>query len=346
MESKPQVRPWLLVTTIATVAGGLYLSYVELNRPVATAHVPMHQEMSLPETRVDTGARSADGAVTTTQVSVKATSLAGYLQKEYGEGIVKPYIQLKMLDKLTQMLKEQYGDGWEAKLREILALAFPDMVDELLRRYEQSMLFAEWHLANAQAPYRDSSSRRRAEWDKRLEVFGEDAKKIWEDDYNRYQMEAALASIDSSFEPLDTRVGQYVDAMKSVYGSNYAERVDPVARQSGFLELQSTQRDLAKMPPRDRASALHAIRESIGMDKPAIERLAQLDAARDAERARGENYMQARQALQGQYAGDELQSRVQALREETFLPDEVEIIRGEEDAGYFRFSQPRVYGGN
>lgn len=346
MENKPQVRPWLLVTTIATVAGGLYLSYVELNRPVATSHVAMHTEMTLPETTVDTDTTSADGTATTAQVSVKSSSLAGYLKKEFGENIANPYMQLRMLGRLVEMLKEQYGDGWEAKLREILALSFPELVEELMARYEASKVFSEWHLATAQAPYRDASERRRAEWDKRLEVFGDDAKKIWEDDYQQYRMETALVDIDSSSEGLDTRVSQYVDAMKSVYGNNFAERLDPVSRQAGFLELGSTQRDLAGMSDRDRAAALRAIRESIGIDKPAIERLAQLDADRDAERARGEAYMQARQALQGQYTGDELQTRVQALREETFLPDEVETIRGEEDAGYFRFSQPRIFGGN
>jgi hypothetical protein len=346
MENSTQVRPWLLVATIATVAMGLYLAYAELNKPVATSHVEMHTEIRLPENPVEAPVAGEASASTSAQVPTRASSLAGYVKKEFGDAIAHPYVQIRMLGRLVEMLKEQYGDEWESRLREILAQAFPDLVDELMKRYEETKVFSEWHLATAQAPYRDEFERRRAEWDKRLEVFGEDAKKIWEDDYRQFRMETALSDIEKSTEVLDVRVKSYVDTMKDVYGSDFTEKVDPVARQSGILTLPSTQRDLAAMSPLDRAAALRSIRESVGIDKPAIERLAQLDADRDAERARGEAYMQARQALESQYSGEELQSRVNALQEESFLPDEVEIIRGEEGAGYFRYTQPRILGGN
>jgi hypothetical protein len=347
MDTTPQVRPWLLVVTTLTVAGGLYLVYESVTRPVASTHIPLHTEVTLPEVSPSVETTAADGTVSTTaQVPTRVTALSGYLKKEFGDQIEHPYIQLRMLGRLVEMLKEQYGDDWEPRLRELLAQAFPDLVDVLMKRYEDSKVFSEWHTATAQAPYRDATERRRAEWNKRLEVFGEDAKKIWEDDYRQYRMETSLADIDGSGEALDARVDAYVSTIKDVYGADFANTMDPVSRQSGFLELGSTQRDLAAMSAADRAAALKDIREAVGLDPQAIDRLAELDAQRDAERARGEAYMQARETLLMQYQGEDLQGQIDALRSKTFSSEEAGIIQGEEDAGYFRFGQPRIIGGN
>lgn len=346
MDTTPQVRPWLLVTTIITVAGGMYLAYDELNKPVATTHVPMHTEIKLTDYESAEGTQATPLAPGVAKVPTRTTAMAAHVKRMFEDGIQHPLTQVSMLRYLSSLAADVFGDGWEKKLRELLTLAFPERVEALLVRYEQLKTYLEWQNMNAQYAAGYVEDRRWSDWDKRFEIFGDDAKLIFQEDYKAYQLESSLRDLDESTDDLESRSQRYASELRSVYGQYFYESLDPVIRQTAFLTLPSTQRDLANLSPEERVGALRRFREAIGMEEAAVDGLEALDSARESERQAGSLYMQERDAMVVQYTGDELQTRLEELRGRWFPEGLAAVIKNEESAGYFRYAEKVVLGVN
>jgi len=112
---------------------------------------------------------------------------------------------------------------------------------------------------------------------------------------------------------------------------------------SRFLELPSVQKELSYMSPDDRNETLTQIRKGLGMDVEAIERWKSLDTERDDRWKTGQSYMSARDALT---SGGASESDLNELRLKYFGPEQAEVIKNEEESGFFRYKQERVYGKN
>lgn len=273
--------------------------------------------------------------------------MAGFFRQQYGARIQNPFWQLKMLEKLMLLLKQKYPQDWEAKLREILELAFPDLADMLLKKLTAFNEYADWIASlKGNITFADEVERRRAMWDKRVALFGEEAYVIWEAQYKNEQFADRLVNLDQSSAPFSDRSQQYISALKEVYGPNALEGGHTTQKMGRFLELSSVQSELAQMPITQRREELRNFRKAMGLDDAALQRWDALDNERDQMRAAGNRYMQMRAQLAQQYQGPEFEQKVSALQDQMFGPIESKYIRNEEASGYYRFNDPQKIGFN
>ena len=75
-----------------------------------------------------------------------------------------------------------------------------------------------------------------------------------------------------------------------------------------------------------------------------MKRWDQLDQERDTEWDKGLKYLIARDEIASKYEGDELAQKLQALRVEVFGSDWADIIKNEEESGFYRFKEKRRLG--
>lgn len=269
------------------------------------------------------------------------------LQALFGDGIANKRVQIKALEQVVAWLQKNYPDDWRDRLYAFLQQAFPGMADELFARFEQMETWNEWWKANRARLAELPAAERRAEvWDQRLRAFGDEAVEIWEESLRN---EAVLDALEQVSRSPDTDVAEkldtYLDAIEDAYGEDAARLIE--SRQTElmdrFLETPAVQDNLHALPSDQRRRELRRVREGLGMDEAALDRWDELDRARDTAWETGERYMDERQRLAESYEGDELIRRLDDLRVRTFGPD-ADVIRSEEEGGFFRFDHRRTFG--
>lgn len=273
--------------------------------------------------------------------------MAGYFRQQFGARIQNPYWQLKMLESLMLMLKQKYPDTWEEKLREILLLAFPELAEALLKKLTALNEYGEWlNSLKGNMTFADQAERRRAMWDKRVALFGDEAYVIWEAQFKDEQFSDRLAVIEQSSQGFAEKSQQYITSMKDVFGANALQGGHSTQKMGRFLELPSIQADLALMSTSQRREELQSFRKAIGLDEAALTRWDALDNERDQVRVAGDRYMQQRAQLEQQYQGEALTQKLTQMQDQLFGPTEAKYIRNEELSGYYRFTHAQKYGFN
>lgn len=335
-----------LIIALAILLGGTIVFVTQGPQPeTIVQNLPRPQAMQeagTQETQPATDEEIKEGTGFTAE-----QSLATYFKNRYGDRIKKASAQILMLDEMKVLLHKRYPDAWKEKLREIIKLAFPDMATELLARFDAVQQYEDWQLSNNSSKDIDPKDKRRSEWDKRIELFGEEAAhQIWEDQYKGEQMEARLNTIAESQRSFGDKTQDYVSALKDVYGSDAFERVEPMDRMGNFYMLKSVQQDLASMPRDQRTAELRNFRKAIGLDDESIERLEALDQQRDQNHDLGMSYMTQRKALESQLSGAELLEEAYKLQKKVFGEAQAEFIHNEEQSGYYRFKEPQIIGVN
>jgi len=191
------------------------------------------------------------------------------------------------------------------------------------------------------------NDRRDRLWDTRYQIFGEDAYEIWGAELKTEQIYESLEKIkEQTNVPFEEKYATYLDAVKQTYG-DASDRFIEKRRQElmdVFLSVESVQEDLYKMPVDERKIKLREFRKSAGMDEEALKRWDQLDNERDTDWEKGMRYMKAKEEIAGKYEGDELAQKLQALRVESFGEEWADIVKNEEEAGFYRFKDKRKLG--
>ena len=296
-----------------------------------------------------TGTRTPPAAATLEGVSPEEQRLGASLQKRYGAKLAHPYWRLQVIESLKRYLMEKYPNDWLARLKAMLKLFFPADYDQLAASLEALESYNEW-LAGIKHSmvFSSKEERLRATWDKRLQLFGEDAKVIWQAQLKQEKVEAALQQLDTHGLPLSTKVDRYVQTLVDVYGKSATDpdKSHPVQQMEGLLTLNSVQEQLHSLPPERRKEELHYLRSAMGLDDEAVKRWDELDAERAQRAAAGASYMQERAALAKQYEGETLQVQIQALQNRKFGPEEAQYIRNEEETGFYRYQERQQIGVN
>jgi hypothetical protein len=107
--------------------------------------------------------------------------------------------------------------------------------------------------------------------------------------------------------------------------------------------LRACQSNLAEMTPPARRSAIWHIRQTMGLDEGALNRLEALDTERNRRWEAGRNYLTERQSLTLNSSGQELEKKLDDLRTRYFGA-EAEAIKSEEASGYYRHQKARSWG--
>lgn len=276
--------------------------------------------------------------------------LAQFIQSRFGKQLNHPYWRIQAIEQLMDFLKKKYPNDWQERLKTMLKLLFPADYEQLLKTLAAYTSYNEW-LTSVQEHaliFNSKEERMRATWDKRLQLFGEDAKVIWQSQVKQEQIDAALQKIETSSLPLNAKVDSYVKTLVDVYGAEATnpDKSHPVQNMEMLLQLKSVQDQLHALTPEQQKKELTHFREALGMDKEAIKRWDELDLERENRATAGATYIKERAALEKQFQGDALKVQIQGLQIRLFGAEEAEFIRNEEDSGTFRFQERQIIGVN
>lgn len=271
-----------------------------------------------------------------------------YLQEQFGTTITNKRAQIKALEKLIGYLMREYPDDWKQRLQALLERAFPGMGAQLLAQYQNMQSYNDWLAANREQLQQMTPDERRAALnDARFRFFGDDAAEIFEEALRQERLLDTMREIEQVPEaPVDEKLSKYVDSIQQAYGEKAPSFLENRGTElmNNFLTLPSVQDDLHAMAPEARSRQMENVRRQMGLDDEAIERWRELDAERDRAWGNGERYMEERERIASRYEGDEQARRLQELRERFFDTEEADVIRSEEESGFFRFDHRRVYG--
>lgn len=274
--------------------------------------------------------------------------LAQFIKSRYGKHLDHPSARIEAFEQMKKFLMSKYPYDWEKRLKELLKVMFPEDYEKLLTAFAAFTSYNDWQGQLGTMVFNSKEERQRAIWDKRIQLFGDDAKIIWQSQLRQEQVDAALQKIDTSSLPLSAKVDNYVQTLVNVYGeqAKNPEKSHPVQVMGNFLQLKSVQDQLHTLTPEQQKQELTHLRSAIGLDQAALTRWDELDAKRAERATAGTNYMKERANLAKQYQGENLELQIQNLQNRLFGEEEAVFIRNEEKAGNFRYKERQIIGVN
>lgn len=274
--------------------------------------------------------------------------LAQFIKSRYGKHLDHPSARIEAFEQMKKFLMSKYPYDWEKRLKELLKVMFPEDYEKLLTAFAAFTSYNDWQGQLGSMVFNSKEERQRAIWDKRIQLFGDDAKIIWQSQLRQEQVDAALQKIDTSSLPLSTKVDNYVQTLVNVYGESakIPEKSHPVQVMGNFLQLKSVQDQLHSLTPEQQKQELTHLRAAIGLDQAALTRWDELDAKRAERATAGANSMKERANLAKQYQGENLELQIQNLQNRLFGEEEAVFIRNEEKTGNFRYKERQIIGVN
>lgn len=275
------------------------------------------------------------------------------LKKYYGATISEKSTQASIYDVYKNFAGSR-PDGREF-FYNILKRAFPDLADEIMATLDKLDLYHQWVMENdAVLSQMDETEKMAALWEKRIALFGDDAKDIWIDevmatDARKGKMLSALDFINESQDTtMDEKLQIYKDNLEETYKGTpeqYFLDQKPILAKI-FFSIDSVQNELKEMSPEQRQLAINKIRKEMGFNEKMVQDMEEIDAENNKRWDVGLKYMEERRKIVEIYQGEQQKEQLQALREK-FFQDEAQTIQAEEENdGFFRFERPRYYGRN
>lgn len=278
--------------------------------------------------------------------------LAIHFLEEYGETIDQPATQARLYGEWQKLLMT-YPERGQWLFEAALALAFPDLKDNILSLLRRLARYNQW-LEDNELALRDMGplESQAAIWQKRHELFGDDAPLIWAEEqtamYRKQEaMQKELQRLDQAFDISPSEAAyQLQAAVEDIYGDGLGRRLitaDVLA--AALFSLDSVQAQLQALPEAERQSQVNALRRQLGYPDALIKQLEEQDRQREESWQKGYRYMAERDQLSRQFSGDQLEQELEQLRRKYFGIAAVTIAR-EEAEGFFRFNRPRRLGLN
>jgi hypothetical protein len=275
------------------------------------------------------------------------------LQKYYGATISEKSTQASIYD-IRKKIVGSRPDGRDFFYK-VLKRAFPDLADEIMATLDKLDLYHQWQLENdAVLAQMTEDARMAALWEKRIDLFGEDAKEIWVDevmatDSRKAKMLDTLEFINGSADTtMEEKFQLYQDSLEETYkGTPEAYFLDqkPILAKI-FFSIDSVQNELKQMSPDQRQMEINRIRQEMGFTEEMVKEMEKVDADNNQRWHVGLKYMEERKRVVEQFDGPEEQAQLKTLREKYFQNEAQTIELEEENDGFFRFERPRYYGRN
>ncbi|HEX5278127.1 MAG TPA: hypothetical protein VFW42_10710, partial [Fluviicoccus sp.] len=243
MKSK---RLWRVASLILIVASMGVLLYLALHdsavKPAETEAAPAPAPAA--DVRLNTPVY-ADGPLS--KLPVDEQQLAKGMIERFGAKLKHPYWRIRAIETLMKVLQKKYPNDWKLRLRDLLKLFFPEDAEALLATLEAYDTYSDWLLSmQTDRKFSSKEERLKAIWDKRRELFGNDAEAIWAEEVKQDKVESALKKLDGSGLPVTAKVDSYVKTLSEVYGPDALnpDKSHPVQMMEGFLTLPSVQDEL------------------------------------------------------------------------------------------------------
>jgi hypothetical protein len=275
------------------------------------------------------------------------------LQKCYSKTIAQKSTQAGLFE-IRDFIVGTHPANGKAVFIAILTRAFPDYAHEILKTLEKLDLYNRWLEDNKKMLLQMTDAERSvALWEKRRELFGDDADKIWSGDMlateaRKAKVQDALAALNESHDTsIDEKLDMYQSTLREAYGDTPEKFI---LEQNGFLSkvffsIDSVQDELKQMNPDQRQLVINNIRRKMGYTEEDIERSTKRDADNEQRWQVGYKYMEERDKIVKEYQGQELENQLDLIREKYFQ-DEANTIKLEEKDDFFRFKRPHIYGRN
>lgn len=344
MKSK---RPWQIASLILIVSSMGLLLYLALHDPGKPVEAePASGPAPAAEVRLSAPVYTSGPL---SQLPADEQQLAKAMIERFGKKLNHPYWRIRAIETLMKVLQKKYPNDWKLRLRDLLKQFFPEDADALLATLEAYDRYSDWLLSmQTDRKFSNREERLKAIWDKRRELFGQDAEAIWAEEIKQEKVDGALKKLEGSGLPVAAKVDSYVKTLTEVYGPDALnpDKSHPVQMMEGFLNLESVQSELRAQTPEQQKQSLRKLREGLGLKEDAIQRLEALDDQRQQRHSAGETYQAQRAALEKQYQGESLQLQVNALQNRLFGEEEAQFIRNEEASGYYRYKEKPVIGVN
>ena len=276
-------------------------------------------------------------------------AIAQMVKQRFGERLDSPYWRMKLINDLMILFKEHYPNHWRSELEDFFRNAFPEIAEDLLRKLAALLEYNDWlDSLKATMKFASLKERQAALWEKRLALFGEEAYDIWEAALKTEQLQEKIAEVDEYAGNFAEKADLYRDSLQEIFGEDVLAEDAPhkTQKMTKFLELDSVQEELRRLPVAQRYQELRDFRESFGMDDAALERWDALDQERIEMWSKAEIYMAEREKLSQQYQGDQFTQKLTELQNQLFGETEAKYIRNEERSGYYRFDKPQKVGLN
>ncbi len=287
----------------------------------------------------------------------KKTSLEDRLVKElqdlYGDTISEKSTQVLLLKTKRYILRLYPKDGL-LRFYNIIKRAFPDLVDEIMKTLEAMEQYLLWEVENSHLLSQMNTLEKEGHlWEKRKELFGDEAENVWSKDVEEYQkrkkdMQDTISRLDKSYDStIYEKLTDYQETLNNIYENTteayILESKDLLAKV--FLGLDSVQGELKEMTPEVRKTELSNIRSEMGYTQAQIEQLEKIDNKKNSRWDNGLAYMSERDNIAQELEGAELDTALKTLREKYFK-HEAKTIEIEEKDGFFRYTRRRIYGKN
>ncbi len=270
-----------------------------------------------------------------------------YLQSHFRRQVVER-TNFAFLLSFQGGLKKRFPENWKEKRSAIIREAFPESAGMIEELYDKLSEYDAWFKRNRNLMATMNQDEIKGMiWQRRMEIFGETAGKIWDID-SKVQHFNDIVSIfqNASHISLEEKLGVF----RSLWDEMRVEEGEDLSAEMykyhlAFLDMESVQSELRQLGNRKRHEELALIRETMGYDQNQIEESARSDAYDDEQWSKGRQYMRRRDEIVGKYIGADRENRLRSLREHYFK-GEANRIAAEEAINFFRFKQKRVFGRN
>ncbi len=316
---------------------------------------PSHVKLANPipkQSTAQTASAVTGGEYEGTQQDDFEQELIIRLQNSYWKVIDQLHIQASLI-RVKEFMLQRYPDDGEARFERVILAAFPDYAASILNILAGLKTYSEWLLANQERlSVLDFQDRQTKVWEKRYELFGDDAELIWAQETAELAgrgnaIQARLADLEQNTTmSLDEKLFQLQTALAEEQAGTLQNIVtSPNVVVQAFLSMESVQDSLGQMPVEERQAKINDFRRQSGYPEERIEELAKQDQERNARWENGLAYMAKREELESSLSGSDLEAALADLREEHFKHEAITIQR-EEEANFWRYKRPRVYGVN
>ncbi|MGD9209519.1 MAG: hypothetical protein PVI90_02025 [Desulfobacteraceae bacterium] len=252
------------------------------------------------------------------------------------------------LSSFRTYLKTQYPENWHTIQDKILQIAIPEQFNHIKKVYDKIDQYDKWFNSNHNLlATMTLSGIKSTLWQKRKDLFGEDATKIWSIDSKNDLLQDIIAIFnDASHISIEEKLQVFKNLWADLPTNNNSNTLNQIRKyHMAFMNLDSVQLELAQMNVARRAEKLLLIRKAMGYDDTKIKEMMNLDAYENQQWDKGRRYMSERDELIKQFTGSEREEQLRLLRQRYFK-HEANVIATEEASNYFRFRQKRVYGHN
>jgi hypothetical protein len=271
------------------------------------------------------------------------------LRGRYGKELSSPRAQVQAIEEIQRLMESHYPMNVQGKMAQAIKIVFTDNVEQLLNMSAKFARYDTWlkgswgTLLGRSKPEREGIIK-----DKRREIFGADADKIWPADLRPKTINQVLSGLNKvKGSSLGDKLAFLSDTIHQEYASEAAAYMKENQKDllERFIRLDSVQADLKMMQPQVRRQNLMTIGRTLGMDENSLARWEALEKVRDERWSKGTMYMRDRQQVIDTVP-DALKELLLIELRQKYFDKEAARIAGEEKAGYFRFKTKRVYGLN